>query len=103
MFDKLQSIKERYEKVVSDLSVPNIAQSEMLKLNKERAQLEPIVEEFDKYTAKVNEKLENETLLDDEDAEMRAMAQDELTRLNSEIESLNQHIKILLLCFRLEQ
>lgn len=97
MHDKLKSIKERYEKIIAKLSEGVLDQSAMLKLNKERSQVEPIVAAYDRLLAAECELSGNEDLLKDSDAEIRAMAKDEIERLEQDIEAINDEIKILLL------
>ncbi len=97
MRDKLQSIKERYHKVLEDLGNMNLKQSELTKLGRERAQLEPIVNSFDALMAADSALQDNKELMQDSDAEIRAMAKEEIDKLEVEIDALNERIKILLL------
>lgn len=96
MRDKLASIKERYNSILEKLS-GSIDQQTSLKLNKERAQLEPIVEAFDKLEKCTSELADNNELLKDADPEMRAMAKAEIDRLSQEEVELESRIKVLLL------
>ncbi len=97
MRDKLISIKERYRNIIERLSEPVIDQSTMLKLNKERAQVEPVVESFDSLTKAEAELKESIELLKEDDPELKAVAKEEVDRLKDEIDKINEHIKILLL------
>lgn len=97
MHEKLFGIKERYESILEKLSDPKCDQASMLKLNKERAQLEPIVAVFDKISRNESELESNNELLKDSDAEIREMAKDEIERLKKENLTLTEEIKILLL------
>lgn len=97
MHDKLESIKERYLSIIEKLSEPHVDQATMLKLNKERASIEPIVEVFDRLLACEEEVAQNNELLKDADPDLRNLAKEEIDRLKLDIESLEEQIKILLL------
>lgn len=97
MRDKLQGIKERYVTILDKLGSGGIDPSAMQKLNKERAQIEPIVESYDRLVALEKELLDNNELLKDPDPEIKALAKDEIDRIKEEIASLDEHIKVLLL------
>ncbi len=97
MRDKLVGIKERYHAIIDKLSALGLDQATLLKLNKERAQLQPIVEAFDELTRAENELNDNLQLLQDSDAEIRELAKEESDRLNILVEELNERIKVLLL------
>ena len=96
MRDKLASIKERYDAILEKLSNSQDQQT-ALKLNKERAQLEPIVDAYLKLKKCSEELLDNQELLKDSDPEMRALAKTEVDRLKTEEQELEARIKVLLL------
>src|SRR5579871_5947120 len=97
MRDKLVGIKDRYQIILDKLSGSGLDQATMLKLNKERSQLEPIVIAFDELLRCERELSDNNELLKDPDAEIKAMAKDEIDRLKDEIANLDDRIKVLLL------
>jgi len=97
MHDKLASIKERYLNIISKLSEPGVDQTTMLKLGKERASIEPIVEVFDRLLKNEAELLENNELLKDNDPDIKDLAKEEIDRLKLENSELEEQIKILLL------
>ncbi len=97
MRDKLAGIKDRYQAIIEKLSGTGLDQTTMTKLNRERAQLAPIVEAFDELEIAERELHDNNELANDNDAEMAALAQEEIDRLKVVIEDLNERIKILLL------
>lgn len=97
MRDKLVGIKERYHAIIDKLSGSGLDQATMLKLNKERAQIQPIVEAFDELSRSEVELEDNNELLKESDPELRAMAKEEIDRLKITIDELNERIKILLL------
>lgn len=97
MYDKLQSIKTRYAEVLEKLSHPGLDQPTMLKLNKERSSLEPLVNVFDELMAAQNELDGNKELLNDADIDIVSMAKDEIERLKVQISELEEKLQILLL------
>lgn len=97
MHDKLRHLKDRYNIIIEELSAASIDQATMLKLNKERSQLEPIVEAFSQLEGCLKELEENKELLKDSDSDIRDMAKEEVDRLKIEVETLEDKLKILLL------
>lgn len=97
MRDKLIGIKERYTAILDKLSDFSLDQATMLKLNKERSQLEPIAAAFDEILRAEEELLNNQDLLKDVDPDIKAMAKEEIDRLKGELDEYNEKIKILLL------
>jgi len=97
MHDKLASIKERYQNILNKLSEQGADQATLLKLNKERAAIEPIVEVFDRLLKAESELADNNELLKDSDPDLRNLAKEEIDRLKLEILELEDQIKILLL------
>jgi peptide chain release factor 1 len=97
--DKLQEIEQRFERLTADLGNPDVIadRGRFSQVAKERAQLEQLVETFRAYKRIKAELDEYRAALDDADAEMRAMARDELPRLQPKVEELNERLKILLL------
>jgi peptide chain release factor 1 len=97
--DKLQEIEQRFERLTADLGNPEVIADRVRfsQVAKERAQLESLVETFREYK-RVKADLEGyRGALDDADAEMRAMAREEIPRLQPKLEELNERLKILLL------
>jgi peptide chain release factor 1 len=97
--DKLQEIEQRFERLTADLGNPEVIadRGRFSQVAKERAQLEQLVETFREYKRTKAELDEYRAALDDADAEMRAMAREEIPRLQPKVEELNERLKILLL------
>jgi len=97
--DKLQEIEQRFERLTADLGNPEVIadRGRFSQVAKERAQLESLVETFREYKRIKAELDEYRTALDDADAEMRAMAREEIPLLQPKVEELNERLKILLL------
>ena len=99
MNDKLYELDRKYERLTIELSDPDVLSNadKFRKLAKERAGLEPIVLAFREFRS-VAEQIEgNEALLQENDAEIRAMAKEELPGLREKATELEQKLKILLL------
>ena len=100
MFDKLQSIKDKYLTIEQQLSDPEVAadQNRFRKLNKEYSGLREIVRAYDDWRS-TKQQLD-ETLAmqkSEEDPEMRALAAAEAEELQERLPELEQNLKILLL------
>ena len=101
MFDKLQGIEDKLEKINSSLCDPEVVsnQEEYKKLMREAKTLTPIVEKFREYK-KVNSDLtEAKEMLGDSslDKEFRDMASEEAAEALKKTEELKEELKVLLL------
>jgi peptide chain release factor 1 len=100
MFDKLEIVEQRFEKVQRDLQRPDIVsqQKEYQKLMKEFSELEDLVKAYRRYKQVVAQLHESRGLLNDEDDEdMRDMAKQEISSLEDELENLEKELKLFLL------
>ncbi|MDS1030353.1 peptide chain release factor 1 [Bacillota bacterium LX-D] len=100
MLDKLQTIEEKYETLGQLLSKPEIVsdQVEFQKTAKAHSALTEIVSVFREYKKALQEKEEADLILaEEQDPELREMAQQELERLAELLPELEQKLKILLL------
>ena len=97
MLDKLKNIEKRYEEIGLRLSQPE-AYADMTacaRLQKERSQLEPLVETFRAYETCLRDLEGAKALLSD--PECRELAQEELEENKRKKEQLEPDLKILLL------
>ena len=100
MFDKLESIEQRYNEVLEELSSPSVAndQNTFKKLMKEQSDLTPIVEAYRQYK---NDKqtIEDslEMLSEESDEELKEMAKEELSSAKKDLEEIEEKLKVLLL------
>ncbi len=97
MFDKLDEVRARFDALTERLAAADLAPQEIVEVGKERNRLEPIVEKYAALTEKTGELDDNKSLLNEDDDELKAMAKEEIARLESEIEALTGELKILLL------
>jgi peptide chain release factor 1 len=95
--DRLEQLVTRYGKLQEQLCLPDVLadRTRLSKLNKERSDLEPLVEAFGHYRDVEKKIRENEEAL--ADPELRDLAQAELPAFFAERERLEQSIQVLLL------
>ena len=100
MLDKLAGIEARYQEIERLMGDPEVAQDyeRIGELNKERTQIEAIVQKFQTYKKQI-EDLDGakELLNESNDAEMREMAEMEIEELEAANEVLLEELKMMLL------
>ncbi len=98
MFDKLESIESRYLELEKELSDPaTIAnQREYQRLAKEHADLMPCVQTFRKHRELAARLEENRELLNDVDPDIRELAQEDSSQIQTELDKLEDELKRLL-------
>ena len=101
MFDKLQGLEDKLEKINSSLCDPEVVsnQEEYKKLMREAKTLTPIVEKFREYKKANSDLTEAKEMLADSslDKEFRDMASEEATKAQKKTEELKEELKVLLL------
>ncbi|HWR23579.1 MAG TPA: peptide chain release factor 1 [Feifaniaceae bacterium] len=100
MKNKLELIKQRYEKLSLALAEPDAMadQAAWRAMAKEHADLSGIVQEYDAYLAVQQARADCRAMLDDHlDAEMKEMVHAELAELDGREEKLLESLKVLLL------
>ena len=97
MLDKLDWVHPRYEELGALLSDPAIVQDQekWRALMREHSQLEPLDAAVKRYGQMLSEREEAKAMLSD--ADMAAMAREELLRLDEEIPACEREIQLLLL------
>jgi peptide chain release factor 1 len=98
MFDKLEVIESRYLELEKELSDPaTIAnQREYQRLAKEHADLMPCVQTFRKHRGLAARLEENRELLNDEDPDIRELAKEDSSQIQTELDKLEDELKRLL-------
>jgi peptide chain release factor 1 len=98
MFDKLESVESRYLELEKELSDPaTIAnQREYQRLAKEHADLMPCVQTFRKHRELAARLEENRELLSDADPDIRELAQEDSSQIQTELDELEDELKRLL-------
>lgn len=101
MFDKLQGIEDKLEKINSSLCDPEVVsnQEEYKKLMREAKTLTPIVEKLREYKKANSDLTEAKEMLADSslDKEFRDMASEEAAEAQKKTEELKEELKVLLL------
>ena len=98
--DKVQAVENKFIDLEQRISDPSVIarQDEWQKLTKEHASLAPIIETFRKYkdvSATIAD--DKEIIADGSDAELTAMAKEELSELMKEQEALEEKLHVLML------
>jgi len=99
IYEKLKSIKEKYDKINEDLSDPrNLSdQSKLISLSRERSSLIDLVEAFNEYDSLVKNINGNQEIIDSgEDKELTEIAESELSDLRMKRDAMEERINFLL-------
>ncbi len=98
MFDKLENLETRYLELEKALSDPAILadQREYQRLAKEHADLTPCVQTLRKHRELTARLKENRELLNDSDPEIRQLAREDSSKLQTELNQLEDKLKQLL-------
>jgi peptide chain release factor 1 len=98
MFDKLASLESRYEELLASIGTSAVQNdpAEYRKQGKAVAELEPLVEKFREYKTVAAEIAQAQELATGSDAEMRALAEEELEGLEARRDKLVAELKVLL-------
>ncbi|MDR4950069.1 peptide chain release factor 1 [Neobacillus cucumis] len=99
MFDRLQSVEDRYERLNELLSDPEIINDtkKLREYSKEQADIQETVQTYRQYKGAREQLQDAKAMLDEKlDAEMREMVKEEVSELESQIEELEAKMKILL-------
>jgi peptide chain release factor 1 len=100
MLEKLARVEQRYEELNTLLSDPAVASDyvKAAEYGQERAELEELVKTYQRFN-QVQQELDDTRSMMDEDlgADLRELAQEEVTALEQETEDLRQELEVLLL------
>ncbi len=100
MFERLDQIEARYEELTSALASPDIVNdsAKYQKTAKAHSEIAPIVEKYREFKDLTRGIAESKAMLvDEKDPEMRAYAQEELSRLEPRVSAVEEDLKVLLL------
>ncbi len=101
MFNKLETVVNRYEQIGIELTRPDVASNNELfrKLMKEHSELTPIVEKYREYTAAIQAEKDALEILAEagDDKELKELADEELKQAKENIQIFSDELKILLL------
>jgi peptide chain release factor 1 len=99
MFDRLEQIEQRYEEIGRQLAEPEIATDppRYQKLAKQHSELSEAVDKYRDYRRMKANADEARAMLHDADADVRAMAQEELAAMEAKLPAAEEELKMLLL------
>ena len=99
MFAKLESLEQRYTELEASLARSDVLSDQELyrRTAKARADIEPVVLAFREYRELQRQLEDNRELLNDEDHEIRLMAQEEVHRLEKEMPEREHALRLMLL------
>jgi len=99
MLDRLEQIEARYQGLARQMADPAVLgdHAQYQKLAKQHRDLEPVVEKFREYRTVKAGIADARGMLNESDAEIRAMAQEELTALEARAPQIEEDLKLLLL------
>jgi peptide chain release factor 1 len=99
MIDKLEEIERKFDRLTADLSSPQVLAdpTKLVKVTKERSSLEKLVDTYRAFKEVSRHVTEDEELLTSGDADLRALAREELPSLKSQRDDLEAQLKVLLI------
>lgn len=100
MFDRLQAVEDRYERLNELLSDPEIVNDskKLREFSKEQSDMQDTVMAYREYKEVKEQLTDAKAMLEEKlDAEMREMVKEEISELEPRIEELEERIKILLI------
>ncbi len=99
MFDKLAAIEARYDELMHRLGTSELQSDpvEYRKAAKALSDMEALVQKYREYKGVVRDIEGSEELVRGSDAELRALAEDDLKTLNARKDALIEEIKVLLI------
>ena len=99
LYEKLKSIKEKYDKINEQLSDPNIVsdQQRYVALNRERSELNELIYAYNEYDYLIKNISGNQEIMDaGGDKELIEIAENELKELKEKKTEMEEKIKVLL-------
>ena len=98
MFAKLDGVSQRFAEIEAELVKPDLNRNRLRELSQERASLEEVVNTYRAYKQLLDEKdAAAEMLRQESDAELKALAKEELDTLQVKLEEMQQRLMLLLL------
>src|SRR5262244_2091446 len=96
---RLDEIERKYEDLTAKMADASIINdpAEYRKVTKAHSELEEVVGKYREWKSADKHLTEARVMLEDSDADLRAMAQEESARLEPELARIEQELKVLLL------
>ena len=92
---RLEQVLARFQEVEARMAAATDG-AEVVRLAKEHAELRPVAEAAERYQKAVDQRAELEELAGGDDAEMAALAKDELAELDARLPALERELALLL-------
>jgi peptide chain release factor 1 len=100
VFDRLQAVEDRYDRLNELLSDPEIVNDpkKLREYSKEQSDIQATVEAYREYKDINEQHKDAKAMLDEKlDADMREMVREEVSELEEQIDALEERLKILLI------
>nr|WP_309098270.1 peptide chain release factor 1 [Fredinandcohnia onubensis] len=100
VFDRLEAVEARYEKLNELLSDPDIVSdtNKLREYSKEQSDIQETVEKYREYKEVKEQLTDAKAMLEEKlDAEMREMVKEEINELEDQMEDLEERLHVLLL------
>lgn len=99
MFDRLESVVEKFQKLEEDLGNPQLLanQKDYQQIVRERAEIAPVVDKYTHYKKLKEQVQENQSLFErEEDQDMRELIREEIASLRERLETTERELKGML-------
>ncbi|MGC8492524.1 MAG: peptide chain release factor 1 [Syntrophobacteraceae bacterium] len=99
MFDRLESVVEKFQKLEEDLGNPELLanQKDYQQIVRERAEIAPIVDKYTHYKKLKEQARENQSLFErEEDQDMRELIREEIASLREQLETTERELRGML-------
>ncbi len=95
----LKGLEKRYDQLLTELSVPDVASDpkRFQELRREQSRLTPLVEKYRTYQRVIKEEQELIALSSSSDPEMKSMAEEDLVRMQAQKKNLEDELQLGLL------
>ncbi|MGK4151511.1 peptide chain release factor 1 [Kurthia gibsonii] len=100
MFDRLQAVEDRYERLNELLSDPDVVSDnkKLAQYSKEQSDIQETVEVYREYKSIKEQITDAKEMLDEKlDPDMKEMVKEELKELEVQVPGLEEHLKVLLI------
>ena len=99
MFERLEQIAARYEELGAEMAQPETMQDQQkyAKVAKQHRDLETLVEKYKEYRTIMLGLAEASVMANEDDAEMRSMAEEEIASLEARLPAVEAELKLMML------
>ncbi len=99
MFDRLEQLESRYEELGAQLALPENTNDheKYQKIAKQHRDLEIVVNKYRDYKQLKTGIADAQSMLNEDDAEIKAMAEEELAQLEARLPAVEEELKVMLL------